>query len=816
MAAGLSVLILLGITPFAVKWLIYRSCLARVQSLRLGLGKLEAVPDTLEPARQNLEAFTRYAETMLPQYYLSWRAWLFRRVRSLLRAAEKDLKRLRNGEDPFQNKRGTFLQTYISDIDGGGESYFIDVPEGYDSKRTWPLVVQLHGLVGLGVPFQQAIPEHREDCITLAPHGKGSIDFKWVAEEEVLRSIREVQQKYSVDAQRICLQGHSMGATGVWSLASHYPQLFWALAASAGNTDHTVWEQLWEAPELPEGSKLGPLRKFLEDADSAITYAPNFLNVHVFCTHGALDDIVPVQHSRNMMEQLRKHGCPFAYREVSLASHASELLTPTSDQIDWLLAGPQPEAHRKVRLKAASLRYGRSYWLEIRRFERGLQFAEVEAEVTETGRITVSAQNVAELAIFREPGLIPRGNLSVRMDSDREILVSPEAWNEQELVLAKRDGRWTPVAPSEGLSKRRGLEGPIEDAMMSRFIVVCGAGGSDTIENTVLRQEAEAFREQWTLRFGYPCRFKVDSEVTEADIKESNLICFGRPDQNLVVRRAASNLPCQFERGKITWNGQDHTRPEEGVKFCYPNPLHPDRYLVVFAANSWRGMFQMNNRFGNWFDWSAFENRNFFDYALFDERSDLPETFLTFGYFDPDWQVSPHYRFDGDAVLRAQAPVWKTPELLEAPAGSSTLSMSDLLPVRVCQLLGAARLDRSFEGHDLHIGPQSFQRGFGVKAPSSIEFDLAAQFREFSAQVGIDPDGQAVTDHHRKHNKLVFEVFGDGKLVVSSNTLDCDSQPFALRCSVSGIRRLRLSVRQESGYRWFLLSAAWAEPRVAR
>ncbi|MBI2192658.1 MAG: NPCBM/NEW2 domain-containing protein [Planctomycetes bacterium] len=819
LAAASAILIMTGLAaPFVIKWLLYRSCLERLDKLEAGLHQLGPLPDALGPARRSLEATVRYHRYTLPRYFSSWRAWLFRRARALIAASERDLDGLSRGGDPFSGRRGIFLQVYSSSLDGGEEPFFLDVPYAYDAARSWPLVVQLHGLVGFGEPFQQAVPAHREDCLTLAPHGKGSIDFKWVAEAEVLQAIQEVRARYSVDPRRISLQGHSMGATGAWSLAAHYPHLFQALSASAGNTDHEVWEALWETPEMPEESHLAALRRYLENADSAITYAPNFLNLPVYCVHGTGDETVPVEHSRRMVQKLQEQGCPVTYREVRLASHASELLTSTSDQFGWLMSRPASRAPRNVRLKASSLRHGRSHWVEIRRFERLLQFAEIEANVPEPDLVTVTTRNVAQFALDREPEWMPAGALRLQINGRPEMLIQPEDWIGQTLRLGQNGGQWSILgATEEGLAKRRGLEGPIEDAFMARFLVVYGTAGPDGIEKTVLRREAEALRDQWVLRFGYPCPLKPDTEVTEADVRAANLVCYGRPDQNRVVERAAGKLPVRFEPGRILLAGKAWSGDGVGVKLCTPNPLQPDRYLVVFASQTWRGMFQMNNRFGNWFDWSAYENRNFFDYAVFDERSDLPETFLTFGYFDADWRLSPLYRFDGLPALREKSATWATPSLLEVTSGEQpSLLLSDLLPVRVSQVLGAARFNRSFQGHPLAIADQVFEHGFGVRAPSTLEFDLAGRFQHFSAWVGIDADGQTVSANHRTHNRLIFEVFGDGKRLASSGILEWGGAPERLTCSLSGVRRLALSVRQESGYRWFLLSAAWGEPTLLR
>jgi len=812
----IALLIVIGCSPFAVKWLIYRSCLGRVEKLQAGIAELGPLSDELAVAKESLQAQIQFQEHVLPRYYASWYAWFFRGFRRLLTDTEGDLSRLRAGGEPFADKRGTFLLAYRSRLDDGLEPYFLDIPYSYDSSRAWPLVVQLHGLVGIGEPHQQAIPAHREDCLTLAPHGKGSIDYKWVAEQEVLRAIEEVSEAYAIDPERVYLQGHSMGATGAWGLAGHFPDRFAAISVSAGNTDHTVWEELWELPEAPEGSSLLPLRKFLEDADSPISYAENVANVPAYCVHGEKDDIVPVQHSRNMVEKLRSLGADVEYREVSMAPHSSRFLTPRSTQFDWLMArGPREAAPARVRVRASRLRYGGSHWIEIRRLGRLLELGQIEAEIGEQNSIMVTTRNIAELALTPPQDAVSGGGLVLNVDG-QELRVRTDSGGPATVVLAKGEEGWAIADKTRGLGKRAGLEGPIEDAMMDRFIVVYGTQGADELATVILQREAEALREQWRMRFGYPCLLRPDTEISEEDIADCNLICYGRPDQNAIVKRAAEGLPVRFGEGAIGLGEEEFTGPGVGVKFCYPNPLQPDRYLVVFAANSWQAMFQSNNRFGNWFDWSAYENRHYYDYAVYDERTSSPETFLTLGYFDQYWKLSPDYRFDGSDDLRRQARPWRSPEHVQESEGVPELSLSDLLPAKVSQLLGAARHDASYEGKELAIGGRKYAKGFGVKAPSTLEFELGGRFSTFSAEVGVDLEEKPATENHLRNNNLVFEVVGDGKLLASSGILSPSSKPHLLECSIVGVRELALRVRQAKGRRWFLLSAAWAEPKVAR
>ena len=58
--------------------------------------------------------------------------------------------------------------------------------------------------------------------------------------------------------------------------------------------------------------------------------------------------------------------------------------------------------------------------------------------------------------------------------------------------------------------------------------------------------------------------------MTAADVESANLILFGTPETNAVLKRIAPGLPSELLRGDTI--------------FVYPNPENPARYVVVWPA----------------------------------------------------------------------------------------------------------------------------------------------------------------------------------------------------------------------------------------
>lgn len=272
--------------------------------------------------------------------------------------------------------------------------------------------------------------------------------------------------------------------------------------------------------------------------------------------------------------------------------------------------------------------------------------------------------------------------------------------------------------------------------------------------------------------------------------------------------------------GKKTFRGDD-----VGVALCYPNPLNPERYAVLFAGLSPAALDQVNNRFGNWFGWGPYDNYAWFDYGVFDARTVSPETFLCVGFFDQAWRLDERHQFLGDPAAREATQPQKAPGLITLPnPPPPELFLSDLMPSLVDQHKGIVGFDRSHQGNPLSIGlapgaeasvPRVFLRGLGVRPPSALEWQLDGSYAFFRATIGIDlEDDLEATPARDRGERVQFIVYGDGKRLYSSEWLKWNSRPVAVEVDIQGVKTLRLEA-DCSLSRWLVGSAAWAQARVS-
>ena len=130
------------------------------------------------------------------------------------------------------------------------------------------------------------------------PFGRSNTDFLSVGEVDVLRVVEEMKEHYPVDESRVYLYGYSMGGSGAWTIATHYPDGFAAAVVISGRTDYYLWFDL-EREKVPQWARM------LIDTDNPIDTAENLRHVPVLVYHGTEDTLMKKGHSTRMVERLR-------------------------------------------------------------------------------------------------------------------------------------------------------------------------------------------------------------------------------------------------------------------------------------------------------------------------------------------------------------------------------------------------------------------------------------------------------------------------------------------------------------------------------
>jgi len=720
------------------------------------------------------------------------------------------------GRDPFAAERGNSLRGYWAANDDSCQPYSLTLPPEYNSKRKYPLVLFLHhhGWSDWYSPFQGHPAPELAGAVVAAPHGRGSCDYLWIAEDDSLAVIDAVSAEYPIDTARVYVTGWSMGGTGSFHLPGRYPDRFAASCPKAGNADFTAWEKAWGPDRVRLKTPLEAARMFLRWKTAPVTYAENFLHVPIAMDHGAGDSVNPVGHSKSMAGRLKQ----LKYKNVRyrFGSGGHGWGASLEDRFKWMLKFRRPAGPARVRFKTGSYRHGKAYWVEILRIADRMKMAGIDVRVASPARIEVSkCENIERLALKLKGHKLGRG--AVLAVGGQELkLPAPLPGS---VTLGKTGGRWALGAARADPkkfppAKRKGLEGPIHDAFRDPFLVVVGTTAKDGFERRVVREEAERWRRQWKRRFQAWPPAKEDHAVTKADIAAKNLLLFGGPEANSVTAKVMAGLPVRIGGGKVVVGEREYKGRDVGLKLCYPNPLNPDRLVLVQAANTWRGMWQMTHRFGNWFDWMPLDNRDWFDFCVFDDKSEGFETMLDVGFFDEDWSLARANRWRGLEPWRAKVKPRDYPKFRKPP-DAETVRLGDLWPRQIDTAKGPLAINRSFKGQPLSIGRRRQRHGLGQWIESAAVYDLGGRYRSFRTGFGIDAEGQKkISGARRSAEQTTFQVWGDGQLLAEKHGVQFGDRPGNFSVDITGVRSLTLRVLRRSPQGWLYGSITWGEPTL--
>ena len=173
------------------------------------------------------------------------------------------------------------------DVQGRAYHLALSVPLTYQPAKGYGLIVCLHGAGFTGEAYLERWQARLgEDYVLACPTIPMGAWFTRDAEELVLVTIRSVQRRYHVDPDRIFLTGMSNGGIGAWVIGMHDAPLFAGIAPMASGLDNVL-----------------------------MPFLANLRSTPIYIIHGAKDQVMPVELSRTITEELTRLGYPFVYRE---------------------------------------------------------------------------------------------------------------------------------------------------------------------------------------------------------------------------------------------------------------------------------------------------------------------------------------------------------------------------------------------------------------------------------------------------------------------------------------------------------------------
>ena len=549
---------------------------------------------------------------------------------------------LAKGQTPWMTVSG--VRGFYSRLDDSAQPYILTMPDNYDpaAKREYRLDIFMHGRDDT-VLEQQFMTKSATgytskpfgagaDRFMLQPYGRYTNASRFAGEVDGFEAIASVQRIYPIDPNRIVMAGFSMGGASAWSYIVHYADRWAVGAPGAGFTETAVFLRgdLRRQPQNPTQQTLWHLY-------DSTDYALNTFNLPVVAYSGEIDG--QKQAADAMATAMQAEGLTLEHIIGPKTGHAYEpgARTMLQARLDELAARGRNPVPREIKFTTWTLRYNTMFWVSVHALDAHWTRARVDARISGDAIVMTTANTPAVRLTFARGQAPFAAGTKGKVTIDGTTVTLPAVTADEALTagLVKSNGAWKLGAlPGGGLRKVHGLQGPIDDAFMERFVIVRPTGKplSEALGKWAMDQADYAVSE-WTHFFRGEPRVKRDVEITDADIASSNLVLFGDPSSNAIYRRIASRLPIAWRADGVTAGGQTFDANHAPV-FVFPNPLNPARYVVINSGFTFHDQSNNDMQSPKLPDWAIVDigkSGNNYKY--------LPLFVAAQGFFDESWRL---------------------------------------------------------------------------------------------------------------------------------------------------------------------------------
>ncbi|HEY1191573.1 MAG TPA: hypothetical protein VGE74_28330, partial [Gemmata sp.] len=505
-------------------------------------------------------------------------------------------KQAEGGKAVWRDAPGKWVvRAYLAeDLDNSIQPYAVLLPADYgkDPKKKWRLDIVLHGRDGslteakFIATHQGAAPKDL-DHVILEVYGRGNNAYRWAGEADVVDSVRafinfeERRGASAIDLGRIVLRGFSMGGAGTWHLGLHHPFQFAAIGPGAGFTaTHGYVSGL--PKELPDH-----VEKCLRIYD-AVDYAENAFNVPVVAYSGEKD--AQKKAADNIENALKGFKEPLKFTHLIAPGLEHQMPKPWQDKAEAEFKkhlATDRKFPERVRFVTYTTRYFDFGHGDIEALDRHYEKAVIDSRWTKDA-LRLTTTNIAAIRFIRG-GNDPVFPAEITIDG-QNVATQGTKPNASALLLVKTEGKWARADVSNWrgeLRKRKELQGPIDDAFLSRFLVVkSSAAGFSPATDKHTTAAVDQFSLVWDKYF----RGKLPvGEVKETDNRPSgNLVLFGDPESNPLIAKVLPKLPITWTKDKLVVNGTEYDPKTHVPVLIYPNPLSPNRYVVINSGHTFK------------------------------------------------------------------------------------------------------------------------------------------------------------------------------------------------------------------------------------
>ena len=511
-------------------------------------------------------------------------------------------KELRAGEPSWNKATGLVVRGYTSAIDDSVQPYGLVLPEDLKDNEDKPrrLDFWLHGR---GEQLSElAFIEDRlknkgeftpEGAIVCHLYGRYCNANKFAGERDLFEALADIQKHYKIDMQRLVVRGFSMGGASTWQFATHFPGMWAAAAPGAGFAETAEFFKVFAPGKTPPPWWEQVLWRWYD----CNTMAGNLANVPTVAYSGEIDG--QKQAADIMVKYAQQEGIEFPHIIGPKMGHKYDAESKVKIE-EFVTAGTTKQRvpfPKKLHFTTHSLIYPGTSWLHIMRMQVQWERADVEAQI-ESNEVTITTRNVAQLFGLLPHSAFPAGSkVQLKIDGDAyPIEMDNDGWGFQVVREAKGWVGFSGMGQHIQPSKRPRLCGPIDHAFMSSFVFVQPTGKPlNEIVGKWTTDELAHATELWRRVFRGDARMIADNAVSEGQIKSGNLVLWGDPSSNAVLKKIIEKLPIKWTKDTLEFNGVKYDAAHHAPILIFPNPLNPQKYIVLNSGPTFREEALLNN-----------------------------------------------------------------------------------------------------------------------------------------------------------------------------------------------------------------------------
>jgi dienelactone hydrolase len=530
--------------------------------------------------------------------------------------------------------------TFASAIDGSVQYYGLRPARPLAGSTGKPgIVLSLHG-AGVQASGQAAAYSPKSWCHIVCPTNRRPYGFDWEdwGRLDAMEVLAHAQATLENDPAKVWLTGHSMGGHGAWTVGSHFPDRFAAIAPSAG------WESFWSyagGGARADESAVSDILNRSANPCRTLLRKYNYKSQGVYILHGDADDNVPVTEARAMRDAVKEFHTDLGYFEQPGAGHWwDDGHDEGADCLDW---APMFDMFARCRLPAADEvqridfttvcpeHSATCHWATIGMQETLLAVSRIQINVyANKGVFEGTTENVSRMALDVAAVVPERETVKIRLDGS-EIEAD---WRNGRLWLHKQEGTWVTTGRPVAALKGPHRYGWFKNAFNHKFAYVYGTQGSEA-DDVANLQKARFDLELWAYRANGSFDVIPDSEFDPKAYAGRNIILVGNADTNSAWAKLLAGCPVHVGNGVVRVGEREVKGDDLALLFTYPIAGSDNNSVAVIAGTGEKGT-RLTNRLGYFTSGASFP-----DLILY--GPDMLETgtggVIAAGYFGEDWTV---------------------------------------------------------------------------------------------------------------------------------------------------------------------------------